>query len=249
VALTPTDDATDAVSDAASRLARPGAGLLLDLDGTLVDSEPVHRAAYRAYFGSRGWQVPDDVVAAFAGRRAPEVFASLEGPWGDEDPEVLTSGVLAATAGTAAVPVPVPGAADLLAACVRAGLPVAVVTSARREWAAQVVELLGADAGALELVTSEDYAHGKPDPEPFRCGVERLGLDPGDLVAAEDTPAGIASALGAGVGRVVGMATSLPAEALLRAGAHETAADLVGLARAVAELPARPTAPRHRPTH
>ena len=37
---------------------RPAA-LLLDLDGTLVDSEPIHRAAYRAFFRERGWPEPD----------------------------------------------------------------------------------------------------------------------------------------------------------------------------------------------
>jgi mannitol-1-/sugar-/sorbitol-6-phosphatase len=222
--------------DAASRLARPGAGLLLDLDGTLVDSEPVHRAAYRAYFASRGWQVADDVVAQFAGRRAAEVFAGLAGPWGDEDPEALTSGVLDELGGPPAEPVPVPGAADLLAACTRSRLPVAVVTSARRSWAEQVMRGLGADPGTLALVTAEDCTHGKPDPEPFRHGVDRLGLDPRGLVAAEDTPAGIASALGAGVGRVVGMSTSQPADRLLAAGAHETAPDLAALARAVEAL-------------
>jgi mannitol-1-/sugar-/sorbitol-6-phosphatase len=223
----------------ASRLARPGAGLLLDLDGTLVDSEPGHRAAYRAYFASRGWQVPDDVVAQFAGRRAPEVFAGLAGPWGDEDPDLLTDGVLAALGDTPAAPVPVPGAADLLAACARAGLPVAVVTSARRPWASQVVRGLGADLDVVALVTAEDCTHGKPDPEPFRRGAERLRLDPADLVAAEDTPAGIASARAAGIGLVVGMSTSQPAERLLDAGAHETAADLTALARAVGALARR----------
>ena len=225
-------------AEAAARLARPGAGLLLDLDGTLVDSEPVHRAAYRAYFALRGWQVPDDVVEQFAGRRAPEVFAGLSGPWGDEDPEVLTDGVLAQYGSTPAAPVPVPGAGELLAACARSGLPVAVVTSARRPWASQVVALLGGDGVAL--VTAEDCAHGKPDPEPFRRGAQRLGLDPADLVAAEDTPAGIASARGAGIGWVVGMATSQPADRLLTAGAHATMPDLTALAGAVAALPAVP---------
>jgi beta-phosphoglucomutase-like phosphatase (HAD superfamily) len=165
------------------------------------------------------------------------VFAGLAGPWGDEDPEALTSGVLAALGDAPAVPVPVPGAADLLAACARIRLPVAVVTSAHRSWAAQVVEVLGGDLAMLALVTAEDCTHGKPDPEPFRRGVDRLGLDPRDLVAAEDTPAGIASALGAGVGRVVGMSTSQPGARLLAAGAHETAPDLTALARAVAALP------------
>ncbi len=224
--------------DAAARLARPGAGLLLDLDGTLVDSEPVHQEAFRLYFADRGWQVPDDVVQEFAGRRAHEVFPAVDGPWRGEDPHSLTAGVIAATGRSTVQPVPVPGAGDLLRACARVGLPVAVVTSAHRGWVAEVVGMLGIDPAEVAMVTAEDCTHGKPDPEPYRRGAQRLGLDPARLVAAEDTPAGIASAVGAGVGRVVGLTTSQPADRLLAVGAHETAADLRVLARAVEALEA-----------
>ncbi len=60
-------------------LSSPGAGLLLDLDGTLLDSESVHRGAYHQYFAGRGWHVDDQVLAAFSGRRAAEVFSTLPG--------------------------------------------------------------------------------------------------------------------------------------------------------------------------
>jgi sugar-phosphatase len=222
--------------DAVARLARPGAGLLLDLDGTLVDSEPVHQQAFRLYFAERGWDVPDDVVRQFAGRRAVEVFPTLDGPWRGEDPQAMTAAVLAATERTTVEPVPVPGAAELLRACERVGLPVAIVTSANRQWTGEVVRMLGREPDGLAMVTAEDCDHGKPHPEPYRRGARRLGLEPADLVAAEDTPAGIASARGAGVGRVVGMTTSQPADRLREAGAHETTADLSALARAVDAL-------------
>ena len=83
------------------------------------------------------------------------------------------------------------------------------------------------------MVTAEDCLTGKPDPEPFRRGAELLGLRPGDQDAAEDAPAGIVSARGAGIGQVIGMTTSQPDEVLLADGAHTTAPDLVALAGAV----------------
>ena len=86
------------------------------------------------------------------------------------------------------------------------------------------------------MVTSEDCACGKPDPEPYRRGADLLGLRPADLVAAEDAPAGICSARGAGIGHVVGITTSHPAQVLLDAGAHSSAPDLVGLAGVVKQL-------------
>ncbi|WP_165372708.1 HAD family hydrolase [Pengzhenrongella frigida] len=217
-------------------LARPGAGLLLDLDGTLLDSEPVHRGAFRDYFSARGWTVSDEVIRQFAGRRAQEVFPVVAGPWAGEDPESLTAAVLDVLRRSGRRPVPVAGAVRLLAACARAELPVAIVTSARREWAAAALELLGA---AVPMVTAEDCARGKPDPEPFRRGADLLGLPPGGLVAAEDSPAGIASGRHAGIGHVLGVTTSADAGALRRAGAHETAPDLTALALAVEALMVR----------
>lgn len=209
------------------------AGLLVDLDGTLVDSEPLHRQAYRDYFAARGWDVPDDVVHAFAGRRAVEVFPVLDGPWAGEDPEVLTAGVLDELARATDPPEAVAGAAEMLAACARTGLPVCVVTSARRSWALPALDGLGVPRGTVLLVTAEDCTHGKPDPEPFRRGAQALGLPAAALVALEDSPAGIASARDAGVGLVLGVRTSQPDEVLLAAGADATCADLTALAAVI----------------
>lgn len=221
---------------AAAALRAPGSGLLLDLDGTLVDSEPVHRAAFHAYFATRGWVVEDAVVRRFAGRRGHEAFGEIDGPWRGEDPHELTDGVVAALHSSRgdARPVAVAGAAELLAACVEVRLPVAVVTSARRAWVRAVLDALGADP--VPAVTAEDCARGKPDPEPFRRGVELLGLDPAAALAAEDMPAGVAAARAAGVGTVVGMTTTHDAATLLAAGADAVAADLRPLAAAVRGL-------------
>ncbi|HEY5249311.1 MAG TPA: HAD-IA family hydrolase, partial [Dermatophilaceae bacterium] len=130
----------------------------------------------------------------------------------------------------------VAGAATLIQACTRAGLPVAVVTSARRYWVRSVLDLLGVGDVAMPMVTAEDCSPGKPDPEPFRLGAELLGRRPADLVAAEDSPAGIASARAAGIGHVIGMTTSGSADTLLAAGAHSTAPDLIALAAVVDRL-------------
>ena len=93
------DLSTDAVG---ARLDRPGAGRLVDLDGTLVRSEEAHQGAFQVYFASRGWTVADDVVREFSGRRAHEVFATLAGPWGDGSPTAMPgAGSTTAIAGAA----------------------------------------------------------------------------------------------------------------------------------------------------
>ncbi|WP_127130609.1 HAD family phosphatase [Georgenia sp. SYP-B2076] len=215
-------------------LRAPGAGLLLDLDGTLVDSEPTHRAAFRRYFGRRGWQVPDETIRLFAGRRGTEVFAELDGPWAGEDPAALTDAVLASLDVAAHPPTPVPGAAAAVAGWRAAGVPVAVVTSATRAWAGAALALLGVADLGVALVTAELTPVGKPDPGPYRRGAEVLGVAADRCVAAEDTPAGIASAVGAGVGLVLGVTTSHGADALRAAGAHEAVGDLTALVPPVA---------------
>lgn len=215
------------------------AGLLVDLDGTLVLTEETHQQAYHSYFASRGWSVPDDVVREFSGRRGHEVFAALDGPWRGEDPVALAGAVIEALGRLVAAgarPAPVPGAAETLATARRLGLPTAVVTSAGRPWTAVVLETLGPAAAAVPRVTAEDCTHGKPDPEPYRRGAALLRLPADRLVALEDTPAGVASARAAGVGRVLGVTTTRAAELLLAAGADACVPDLRPVADAVGRL-------------
>jgi len=210
-------------------LRSPGAGLLLDLDGTLVNSEPTHRAAFVTYFARRGWHVPTEMLHLFAGRRGAEVFAAVEGPWTGEDPMGLAHEVIACIDVEAYPPAPVPGAAEAIAGWRGAGLPVAVVTSATRAWTTVTLERLGvADLGVAQ-VTAELVDVGKPDPAPYRLGAEMLGVEAAACVAAEDTPAGLSAALGAGVGLVLGVTTSHEARTLRAAGAHDAVDDLTAL--------------------
>ncbi len=208
---------------------RPAA-LLLDLDGTLVDSEPLQREGYRRYFAAQDWPLPD--LSLFTGRRAEDVLPTLAGPWQGLDPLEIARAV-STHVPTDVLPGEVAGAVDLVRAANRTGIRVAIVTSAGPPWVSRAA---GDGLGLLDLVdvvvTADDVVDGKPDPTGFRLACERLGVDPADTVAAEDSVAGIRAAVAAGVGHVVGVTTSRPAEELRDAGAHATYPDL----RPVAEL-------------
>ncbi|MGV8908850.1 MAG: HAD family hydrolase [Propionicimonas sp.] len=189
------------------------AALLLDLDGTLVDSEGFHRQVFRNWFAARGWPVSEEVLAGFTGRRADDVLANSPGPWTGQDVAVMLAELLA---GMAVLPRPrlASGAADLVAA---AGVPLGLVTSANTAWARTCLgDLL--DAFAV-VVTRDDVTHGKPHPEPYRLACERLGVAASDCVAVEDAPAGVASALAAGIGTVVAVAGTFTRDQL--ADAHQ----------------------------
>ena len=204
-------------------MTRPAA-LLLDLDGTLVDSEPIHRAAYRSFFDERGWEVSD--LTPFTGRRAQDVFASTPGPWAEADPDELAAAVVAYIP-EHAVPEPVAGASGLVEAAAAHDVPVAIVTSAAPPWAERtLLEVLGVRDHVDVVVTAADVVDGKPDPTGFALACERLDVPPSECVAVEDSPAGVAAAVAAGVREVYGLATTHAAEELRAAGAVEVYDDL-----------------------
>jgi len=200
------------------------AALLLDLDGTLVDSEPIHRRGYAAFFADRGWEVRD--LSIFTGRRAEDVFATEPGPWSAHDPGDLASAVLPFLP-SGALPRPVTGAVELIAAAAAAGVPLALVTSAGGAWVdASLGGALDVRAHFATLVTADDVVDGKPDPAGYRLAAARLDVPAAQCLVVEDSPAGIAAALGAGVDQVHAVTTTHPARRLREAGAVEVYADL-----------------------
>lgn len=214
--------------------------LLLDVDGTLVDSAEAVRSAWSAVARELGAD-PDAVAAAALARRAPEVVEEFFDP-GDRAHALEAS--LRTSVESADLVRALPGAADLLRS-----LPDGAwgcVTSGRREILTARLRGAGLPVPPV-LVTAEDVERGKPDPQPYRRGAELLGVDPADAVALEDTPEGVRSARAAGL-RVVGVLGTHAADDLRAAGA-DALVDAPGDVRVVVEgdalrltTPARPGA-------
>jgi sugar-phosphatase len=206
---------------------RPAA-LLLDLDGTLVHSEPVHRRTWRHFFGLWGADVDDrEYEQTFMGRRASDVLAAVEGPWTGRDLGRIQAEMMAHAQTLGHDVDPVPGSAELIHAAADAGLPVAVVTSAALSWTEEVLgPVLGVRDRVQVLVTAEDVATGKPDPAGYAAACRRLGVEAAACLGVEDSASGIRALLGAGVGAVLGVTTTSPAADLLAAGAQRTIDDL-----------------------
>jgi HAD superfamily hydrolase (TIGR01509 family) len=95
-----------------------------------------------------------------------------------------------------------PGALELVASCNDEGVPVAIVTSSHRPFAAAVVEAM--PHGRFDaIITGDAVANGKPAPDPYLMGAAALGADPTMCVAIEDSPTGSRSAHAAGCAVVV----------------------------------------------
>jgi HAD superfamily hydrolase (TIGR01509 family) len=193
---------TEPTQPAGSADARSGRGLqaiLFDMDGLLVDSEPLWFEAERA------------------------VMARLDGEWSPADQKALVGGSLPRTvsyllarASRPASPEDVgrwlidgmtsllmsrpltmlPGAGELLAEARAAGVPHALVTSSERPIMEAVLVRLGVRFDAT--VCAGDVTRSKPDPEPYRRAASLLEADPRCCVALEDSPNGVASAERAG---------------------------------------------------
>jgi sugar-phosphatase len=108
-----------------------------------------------------------------------------------------------------------PGAHELVGALSEAQVPWGVATSGNHVLAASSMRKAGM-APPPVLITSDDVSAGKPEPEPYLRVAELLDVDPTDCVVIEDAPAGVASALAAGM-RVVGVTHTYPAGVLREA--------------------------------
>jgi beta-phosphoglucomutase-like phosphatase (HAD superfamily) len=179
----------------------PAAGqVVFDLDGVMVDSEPVHERANAEYLAGLGISVDDqELFDDMMGRRVRELTDALAERLGLEPERVFADreAIFWRLLDQGIEPMPgLHAAVDRLAG---AGLPLAVASSGTRAYVHHVLERLQVRAAFAAVVSGEDVRHGKPDPEIYLLAAERLHADPGDCVAIEDTTHGIAAARGAGM--------------------------------------------------
>ncbi len=174
--------------------------VLFDCDGVLVDSATSVERAWRRWAAERGLD-GDAIVAVAHGRRTEDTMREL-GLSGDLGAEVehLEGYEIADAASVHAFPA---------AAALLPELPPgswAVVTSGTRALATSRLTAAGLPLPPV-LVTADDVAAGKPDPEGYLEAAQRLGRAPAECVVLEDAPAGVQAALAAGM-RVVGLTTT-----------------------------------------
>jgi sugar-phosphatase len=181
--------------------------LLLDMDGTLVNSDAVVERIWRRWADRHGLD-GDGVMKVVHGRQGHASMALLLPDRPKEQNLADNARMLAEETSDMDGVVPVPGAPEFMAGL--RGLPHALVTSAD-------VGLSTARMAAAGLVmpdvriTAESVGASKPDPEGFLKGAAELGVEPADCVVFEDSGAGIAAGRAAGM-RVIGVGP--------RAGSH-----------------------------
>ncbi|MGW2776030.1 HAD-IA family hydrolase [Streptomyces olivaceoviridis] len=174
--------------------------LLLDMDGTLVNSDAVVERIWRRWAERHGLD-GDEVMKVVHGRQGHASMAVLLPDRPVEQNLADNARMLAEeTADTDGV-IEIPGARAFLSSL--EGLPHALVTSADVALSTARMNAAGLPLPAVR-VTAESVGASKPDPEGFLKGAAELGVDPADCVVFEDSGAGIAAGRAAGM-RVVGV--------------------------------------------
>ena len=174
--------------------------LLLDMDGTLVNSDAAVARVWRRWAGRHGFD-PEAVLAVAHGRQGHATMADLLPDRSAAENDADNAAMLLEETTDVDGVVAVPGAADFLAAI--DGVPHALVTSADRALTAARMGAAGLPVPQVR-VTAEDVSASKPAPEGFLAGAALLGVAPDDCLVFEDSEAGIAAARAAGM-RVVGV--------------------------------------------
>lgn len=179
--------------------------VLLDMDGTLVDSTAVVERLWLAWAEPHGID-PATVLRTVHGRQGHQSMAIML-PERDHEINLRENETMLATeAGDVDGVVEIAGAAALLAGL--APYPHAIVTSANVPLMTARMAEAGLAVPAL-AVTAENVSASKPDPDGFLLGARLLGVAPEDCVVFEDSAAGIQAAHAAGM-RVVGVGTHAP---------------------------------------
>lgn len=198
--------------------ASPRQAVIFDLDGVLVDSEPLHIEAWRVLFAREGMDVSDGEYRYGIGMLDADWIAWLferrgrttEPAWWQAEKRDIYRGVLAANVR------PFPGVVALVRRLEAAGLALAVASNSWRENIETVLNATGLGGCFDVLIGKEDVQRAKPDPEPYLRTARGLGVAPSACTVIEDSALGIRAARRAGM-RCIAVPNSLPPERLAEA--------------------------------
>jgi HAD superfamily hydrolase (TIGR01509 family) len=177
-----------------------GVAVLFDMDGLLIDSEPIWSIAEEEVMAELGGPWSPRIKAALVGKRLDEtaqIFLSFA-PGSGRDPAYVESFLLRRMCELFRQRLPwQPGARGLLDALRDHGVPLGLVSSSYRALVDAALEDMGADRFAV-TVAGDEVTHAKPHPEPYLRAALALGVDPASCVVLEDSLTGVLAGEAAG---------------------------------------------------
>ena len=176
-------------------------GVVFDMDGVLVDSEPLWHEAEIAVLAPLGVPLTRELCLQTTGVRVDGVVRHWRArhPWGDvpADADVVAAIVDGVVQRVRARAEPMRGAHEALASV--ADLPLGLASSSPQRIIDAVLDRLAVRARFSVVQSAESLPRGKPDPLVYRLACESLGIDPRHAVAVEDSSSGLRAAHAAGM--------------------------------------------------
>lgn len=189
---------------------------IFDWDGVVIDSSRAHEVAWDRLGAETGRALPAGHFKAGFGRKNDHIIPHIL-KWEVATEEVTRLGrrkealyrEVLKELGIA----PLPGVREFLDRLQADGVPCAVGSSTERENIDTIMRIIGFEKYFRTIVAADDVTRGKPDPQVFLLGAQRLGISPRQCVVFEDAFAGLEAARAGGM-KAVGVATTHPAEKL-----------------------------------
>jgi len=180
------------------RLPRTPKGVVFDLDGTLIDSEALVLDAYMAAADRHGIPFTHEQFLSLVGRHRQHSEMKMREYFGAAFPLEAFYTTVGEFFGDRSAPLK-PGVGTLLDRLDASATPYALATSSGPGWVTKHFAAHRLAERFRGVVTRDDVTHGKPHPEPYLKASTMLGQAPGDILAIEDSPTGVASAHAAGL--------------------------------------------------
>jgi mannitol-1-/sugar-/sorbitol-6-/2-deoxyglucose-6-phosphatase len=175
---------------------------IFDMDGLLIDTEPIWRRSEIEIFGELGLHLTEDQCMQTMGVRVAEVVALWyrRHPWEGPSCEEVTRRIYASVIEhVRSEGEPMPGVIKALRIVHTLGMPCAVASSSSEILIRAVIEKLDIGQYIKAICSADDETEGKPDPAVYLTAARRLGVTPEQCVAFEDSPNGVLSAKAAGM--------------------------------------------------
>jgi HAD superfamily hydrolase (TIGR01509 family) len=176
--------------------------IIFDMDGLMLDTEPLYRTVWKRAAAECGYLVTDEIYRGLVGRGRKVAEQILLQTFGPVFPMEKFRQLSRADEVHAFAFEPVakkPGLDELLSFVESRNLPKAVATSTERAIALPLLERMGLRDRFVAVATGDEVVRGKPFPDLFLLAAARLGVAPSSCLALEDSEAGVASAAKAGM--------------------------------------------------
>lgn len=175
--------------------------VLLDVDGVLTDSEPLHLEATNQVLSQFKANLTEEDIKAYLGMDELSFWkAMIERFDLNETAEALGKQRIAAAVELIREGIlPLPGVPEFISGLLMRGLPLAAASASSRPVVEAILTELGLLRSLQAVISGDDVARGKPDPEIFLKAADALGMKPAQCMVVEDAPFGVEAAVTAGM--------------------------------------------------